>query len=50
VIVSLTSSEFIVNEGVDVVLLFIEKSGVTPNDEDTLVVLTLSDETAQGNT
>ena len=45
---SLSSAEYVVNEGAGFVVVVIEKSGITPNNEQTEVLLTLMDGTAQG--
>ncbi len=42
--------EYIVEEGRGLVVIVIDKSGITPGNQDTLVLLTLSDGTAIGMT
>ena len=48
IFVSLSSAEYVVNEGDGFVVVVIEKSGITPNNEETEVLLTLQDGTARG--
>ena len=48
IFVSLSSMEYIVEEGRGLVVIAIDKSGITPGNQDTLVLLTLSDGTAIG--
>ena len=48
IFVSLSSVEYVANEGDRFAVLRIDKTGVTPNNEDTELLLTLTDGTAQG--
>ncbi len=40
--------EYIINEGSGLVVIAIDKSGITPGNQNTLVMLTLSEGTATG--